>query len=414
MMPCRHTLGYEQRKDTATATNMTMTPSAPTTTITTKMKVSDLDAFKAHLSKHPETVKELTSFTKKRQPPPSTLLNSSSSSSSSKTSCPVRAIQWAVHLCLASVFVVHCLVYTVSDIHDAYFVTILQRAKRTDADLKQEFTYYDRGCNLADISAGTQAAHALLLDKNNTATAIDQMMLHGAGMMPELLPLSTVQDLRAFVFEKNAAIKGTSAEYPMSTGHQRISYGIEATEDPRVISALKQLHANSFLKDLLQDLVGPNPSLTEITAITASIGCEHQNWHADVKSDGNAMQFGQTYSHSYSLFIPLQDTTGAMGATDLCPGTHYCGDELHDICESSKVGLHEIMGGGVWRAGDGFLLNQQVWHRGTAHTDPAAGDRMVFIVSFLARPVDQRQLSRGTYFHMKWNMWWVKIVSIYI
>ena len=246
--------------------------------------------------------------------------------------------------------------YTVSEIHDEYFVTILQRAKRTDADLKQEFTYYDRECNLADISAGIQDSHALILDKNDTATAVDQMMLHGAGMMPELLPLRTVRELRAFVDEKNTAVRGTSAEYPVTTGHQRISYGIDATEDPRVISALQQLHANSFLKDLLQDLVGPNPSLTEITAITASVGCVDQGWHADVKADGNAMRFGQTYSHSYSLFIPLQDTTGAMGATDLCPGTHYCGDELHDICEASTVGLHDIMGGGVWRAGDGVLF----------------------------------------------------------
>ena len=46
-----------------------------------------------------------------------------------------------------------------------YFVTILQRAKRTDIDLKQEVTYYDRECNLVDISAGIQDSHALILDK---------------------------------------------------------------------------------------------------------------------------------------------------------------------------------------------------------------------------------------------------------
>jgi hypothetical protein len=383
------------------------------------MKVSDLDAFKAHLSTHPETVKVLTttSFTKNTEP-------SSSNAATPRPTLrprPLGAIKWAVlhlHLCLllVSVFLVLCVVYTLSEIHDEYFVTILQRAKRTDADLLQEFTYYDRECNLADISAGTQDARAslLLLDDNkndNTTSsvsvtkAIDQMMRHGAGMLPQLLPLDTVQELRAFVVQKNAAVKGTAAEYPMSTALHRLSYGIEATEDPRVISALQQLHANPFFEQLLKTLVGPNPSLTEITAITASAGCEHQSWHPDVKPDGNAMRFGQTYSHSYSLFIPLQDTTGEMGATDLCPGTHYCGDELHDICEGAKLGLHDIMGGGVWRAGDGVLFNQQVWHRGTAHTDPTASERMVFIVSFLARPVDQRQLSRGTYFHMKWNMW---------
>jgi hypothetical protein len=363
---------FVHQKDNATT--MT-TQGTATNTATTNMKVSDLDAFQAHLSKHPEAVKALTSFPKKTSKNTEALLHSSRSRSRHKSPTSrssLGAIQWTMpvlHLCLLSVFFVSCVVYTLSEIHDEYFVTILQRAKRTDADLLQEFTYYDRQCNLADISAQKQEAHALLLhnnynkhDHNDTTAftdmtlAIDKMMLHGAGMMPELLPLNTVQELRAFVVEKNAAVKGTADEYPMSTGRHRLSYGIEATEDPRVISALQQLHANSFLKQLLEELVGPNPSLTEITAITASAGCVHQDWHPDVKPDGNAMRFGQTYSHSYSLFIPLQDTTGPMGATDLCPGTHYCGDQLHDICEQSKVGLHEIMGSGVWRAGDGVLL----------------------------------------------------------
>jgi hypothetical protein len=49
-----------------------------------------------------------------------------------------------------------------------------------------------------------------------------------------------------------------------------------------------------------------------------------------------------------------------------------------------------------------------VWHRGGAHTDPHSPERIMFIVSFLARPnfaQDPRLLSRGTYFHLKWNMW---------
>jgi hypothetical protein len=163
-----------------------------------------------------------------------------------------------------------------------------------------------------------------------------------------------------------------------------------------------------------------------------------------VKPDGNGVKFGRTYSHSYSLFLPLQDTTGDMGATDLCPGTHFCAsDDLWDVCEANRIGLHNIRpkytGGssssssssrnqssvdddknredeyeykgdgeeGIWRAGDGALFNQQVWHRGTAHVDDDGPDRVMFIVSFLRRPVadDPRQLARGTYFHQKWLNW---------
>lgn len=78
------------------------------------------------------------------------------------------------------------------------------------------------------------------------------------------------------------------------------------------------------------------------------------------------------------------------------------------MCNRLGMGLHEITPEGVFPAGSGALLNQHVWHRGAAHTDPDAPERIVFIMSFLARPqynIDPRQLSRGTYFHQKWNMW---------
>jgi hypothetical protein len=103
--------------------------------------------------------------------------------------------------------------------------------------------------------------------------------------------------------------------------------------------------------------------------------------------------------------VALQDTTGEMGATDLCPGTHYCANDLHGICDERKIGFHKVREEEIWKSGDGALLNQQVWHRGTKHVDPNAGERVMFIVSFLGRPTDTRQLARGTYFHMRWNMW---------
>lgn len=95
--------------------------------------------------------------------------------------------------------------------------------------------------------------------------------------------------------------------------------------------------------------------------------------------------------------------TKAMGMTDLCPGTHYCGNDLSTMCENTKMSLANADPSGPhFRAGDGALLNQIVWHRGATHRDPNSLERIVFIVSFLARPDvqrDPRQLSRGTYFH---------------
>jgi hypothetical protein len=131
-------------------------------------------------------------------------------------------------------------------------------------------------------------------------------------------------------------------------------------------------------------------------------------WHADVKPDGNAVKFARTYEHSYSMFVPLQDTTAAMGATELCPGTHYCANWLSNMCGKNGIQLNTASPDKLWHAGDAALLNQQVWHRGYKHSDPRSLDRIVFIVSFIGRSQpreDLRQLARGTYFHMKWNMW---------
>ena len=102
-----------------------------------------------------------------------------------------------------------------------------------------------------------------------------------------------------------------------------------------------------------------------------------------------------------AFFATMQ--TKGMGMTDVCPGTHYCGNDLSDMCEQNKMSLADADPSGPhFRSGDGALFNQIVWHRGAAHRDRTSSERIVLIVSFLARPDmqrDPRQLSRGTYFH---------------
>lgn len=326
--------------------------------------------------------------------------------------------------------------------HDDYFVPMVDRAERTDMDLQDEVTYYPRKCNLLDLSATRKEASQLYIEtppreqqqqQHSTTTttgktipeitsdAVDKIMTHGAIMITDMLQPDTIESLREYVVRMNGKVQGTAAQFPMSQGSSRISFGIEAADDPAVVEALKEIHDHPLLGNILQQLLGDdNPALSEITAITASFGAPHQQWHSDVKADGNALMYGRTYSHSYSLFIPLQNTTQSMGPTDVCAGTHFCADDsLSDLCDVYKIGLHEIRPKEdyrqqFWKSGDGVLLNQQVWHRGTEHEDPKSQERVVFIVSFLARPTDPRQLSRGTYFHQKWLNWCVLLcVCVY-
>jgi hypothetical protein len=249
------------------------------------------------------------------------------------------------------------------------------------------------------------------------------MMTHGMTILPNLLSSNVTASLRQYIVTKNAQIQQDET-YPVSQGEYRLSYGIQPTEHESVSNAIRQVATHPQLRYIVQALLGDfDPASTEITAITNYYQARDQAWHQDTKQDGNAIKFARTFSHSYSLFIPLQDTTHAMGITDVCPGTHYCTNDIAVACEENKFSLADWLyasstqttptSGGNHHthyvpAGYGALLNQHVWHRGAAHTDPNAPERIVFIMSFLARPnldTDPRQLSRGTYFHQKWMNW---------
>ena len=306
---------------------------------------------------------------------------------------------------LIVIFTLLLSIYCVDIIYHEYYVPMLEASARTasDKNLRKEYTYYDRQCTLQDLSSRTGEG-LLLTNETTPKEAVDTMMVHGNAIIPQILDFQTSKKLRNYIMGRNAEL--TKAEkIPLSQGRHRVSFGIDATEDPIVSEALKQVANHALFQGLIEGLVGEDPAITEITAITAAAGALAQIWHQDVKSDGSGIKFARTFSHSYSLFITLQDTTGDMGATTVCPGTHYCTNDIYNICDKNGFQLNEADPDGVWQAGDGALFNQQVWHRGAKHNDRRAPERVVFIVSFIGRPDATRQLARGTYFHQKWISW---------
>jgi hypothetical protein len=59
-------------------------------------------------------------------------------------------------------------------------------------------------------------------------------------------------------------------------------------------------------------------------------------------------------------------------------------------------------------AGDGLLYNSELFHKGRAHTDPNAPDRVVFFLTFaesLVNANDTRTLPLGTAHYVRWNLW---------
>lgn len=309
---------------------------------------------------------------------------------------------------LAVVFFLFLVAWFLQSLHYTYYIPLMVRSHRNDEYLLEEHTYYERQCNKFDVTTYDMEDMMLQTSNQSTADAVDRMMRHGLTVVPQILTPDAVADLRDYIERRNEAIP-RSEEYPMSQGYQRLSYGIEPTEDPAVARAVQQVATHPVFRPLIAALLGDeDPASSEITAITNFPGCSLQGWHQDTKQDGNALKFARTFSHSYSLFLPLQNVTALMGGTDVCPGTHYCANDLADMCEYNKLGMADVDPEYGFPAGAGALLNQHVWHRGGAHSDYHAPARIIFIVSFLARPKfdrDPRQLSRGTYFHQKWSMW---------
>ena len=229
---------------------------------------------------------------------------------------------------------------------------------------------------------------------------------HGAVIVPGILTKETSNELRDLVLGMNAKHSSGEADIASPANRYRVqpSYKI-----PIVKKALKEVVTHPQFKLMMEEILGPNPSFTSLDAITATFGAKDQLWHWD--ADTSSAIYPDEFLAEWGLSIFLQDTTDEMGATGLCPGTHKCGwvnvpdDEeeqdqelLDEICPL-KMSLSQ---------GDGFVYKQDTIHKGRAHTDRHAGDRVLFTVGFSESkqgPDDNRIYPMGDIGALNWDMW---------
>jgi hypothetical protein len=267
-----------------------------------------------------------------------------------------------------------------------------------------EITYYTRTCDSRDLTTGKGSDLFLPYD----ATADDAYrhnLKHGFTVFRRGLKEETAVALRNYIVDRNRKLKDSEKIFVLE-GDKRYSFGL-GTEEPTVVTALKEIVNSPSLRPALEKVLGPDPALVEMTAITSTYGAKSQYWHDDVISSGSAINFGRTFGPIYSLFIQLQNTTAAMGATGACPGTHFCSEgDFTDLC--TKHGFQLANENGHWGIGDALLMNQNSYHRGAAHIDPNGLDRVMFILSFLPKPTQRaetRLMSQGITFSLRWDMW---------
>jgi Phytanoyl-CoA dioxygenase (PhyH) len=272
-------------------------------------------------------------------------------------------------------------------------------------------TYYQRPCSSADVlllplqQDDEQDFWAVPTGDGTTTVddeIADHMMTKGVGMFHQLASPNTTHTLREYLLTKNQRVaeNETIAVPPVE---YRIAYALDPVEHPAVENFLRELTSHNGLRTTLQFLTGDvDPAITEMAAITSYAGAQIQHWHHDVIAEyGSAVQFGRTYTHTYSLFVALQDTTPAMGGTLVCPGTHYCGYAQNKVCAQHGYTPPN------WQAGTGVLFNQQLGHAGGGH-QPGQPERVMFVISFTRRPdwqYDGRVFASGLYCFAKWTIW---------
>ena len=328
---------------------------------------------------------------------------------------------------------------------------------------RTEGTYYRRTCDARDVTS-TSAGALIVPPGEDAPRAAHRTQTHGMAVFPGVVSDEHATALRDYILHRNSLLRPTDVDFiGLISNQHRWSFKLGA-DPPAVAPVLRDLATHPVLRPTLDVLLGSHSSLVELTAITSAYGAGDQHYHQDNSLDSCQMDNARSFASMYSIFVPLQDTTAAMGATDACVGTHYCydpdGQLAHSVCgggDDGEDGLAFRLVGtrdgaaaatatatststsfsssnatadptdidpppplpdrpGPWRAGDAMIFDMPVVHRGPAHTDPHAPPRVMLILTLSPRPrgpgVDRRQLGLGTSFSNRWDMWGLSLPDL--
>jgi hypothetical protein len=295
------------------------------------------------------------------------------------------------------VLVIFCLSATTrwtSYVAVEYLIPQLQAASWTEARKEEEITYYSRSCSREDVSA-THPFELVLSSEASSEEFREHQLKHGFSYISDVISPETAAKLRQYIDSRNRNLTDQESIY-LIQGDNRFSF-LFGTEETSVRNALVEIGTHKQLGKALTAILGADPAMIELTAISSSYGAIDQKWHDDVVRYGSASRYARTFGPSYSVFIQLQNSTTQMGVSGACPGTHYCSDgDMVPVC--LEHGLHVVGNEGHWGVGDAMIMNMNAFHRGSAHTDPNAPDRIMLIVTFVPQPngkAEPRMMSQG-------------------
>ena len=160
-------------------------------------------------------------------------------------------------------------------VHDLYLEPQISALVWDDARMYEEETYYMRHCDVTDQS--THNGADLFLPLNATAEdAYEHQLTHGLTVFRSALSDKTATELRNYIRSKNFKLRKEESIFVIANTN-RYSFGL-GTEEPSVTKAIMELASNERLKPALEKILGPNPALIEMTAITSTYGAKDQYW----------------------------------------------------------------------------------------------------------------------------------------
>ena len=280
----------------------------------------------------------------------------------------------------------------------------------------------------------------------------EQTEYHGVAFVEQVLSPTTTSNLREYILKANHEIPGTFIKENENRFHI-----IPDPMEPTIKAALKEIGSHPVFRPLIDSVLGPSSSLVALSVITNLYGAEGQDWHYDTGM--SHATHPDYFVPEYTLAIPLQDVTKEMGATGICPGTQICegviidpdvmvplyekdvrefeenkkkgkqskkeGDEDEsdesDDSEDDEDEEETMMTWEEWlmynapcnvtasvKAGDGMLYNADLHHKGGAHEDANAKERVQIFITFAGTrqsPSDHRSLPMGTVHSLHWMRW---------
>lgn len=248
---------------------------------------------------------------------------------------------------------IYCFLMWVDHVKENHLIPQLDAVEWTEERASQESTYYNRHCSELDLST-TNVEDLFLSDTATPQDAYDHQLRHGFTVFPNVLSEETATVLRNHIVSKNSELTDAEKNIVIEEKY-RYSFNL-GIDEPSVSKAAMEVTNNIHLKAAVEKIMGKNPSLIELTAITSTKNAAAQHWHNDVIGETSALQYARAFSPAYSMFIVLQNTTKSMGATSVCPGTHMCsGGKLNQVCDDH--GFQLVGKEGYNRAGDALLMN---------------------------------------------------------